>query len=45
VGYADAETAGDENAEEKGWTFQESSICDVEPYEFTETRYRPKKED
>jgi len=43
IGFIDAETTGDENAEEKGWIFDESSICEVEPYEETVVKYREKQ--
>jgi len=33
IGYVWAETTGDDSAYEKGWTFNEDSVCFVEPIE------------
>lgn len=40
IGYWDAETTGDDTPGEKGWEFDENTICFVEPYDHIETRYR-----
>jgi hypothetical protein len=41
IGFTWAITTGDENANDLGWEFDPESIHFVEPYEVTETRYRP----
>jgi len=40
IGFVDWRTTGDGS---DGWEFDEESICEVEPYEVTETRYREKQ--
>lgn len=40
IGYEWAETTGDMGPWEAGWEFDEDSICFVEPYEITVTKYR-----
>lgn len=40
VGYYDARTTGDLTPDERGWRFDETSVCAVEAYEHAETRYR-----
>lgn len=40
VGYGWASTTGDTSINDVGWEFDEDSICFVEPYEETITRYR-----
>jgi hypothetical protein len=40
IGYNWASTTGDDTPYEKGWEFDEDSICYVEPYEVTEIKYK-----
>ena len=40
VGYVAASTTGDNSPSDVGWEFDESSVCFVEPYQHTETRYK-----
>ena len=40
IGFMWASTTGDDSAYWKGWKFDEDSICFVEPYEVTVTKYR-----
>lgn len=40
IGFKWAETTGDDTPYEKGWEFDEDSICFVEPYDVTITKYR-----
>lgn len=40
IGFDWAQATGDDTAWEKGWEFNENSICFVEPYEVTITKYR-----
>ena len=40
IGFQWAETTGDDTPYEKGWEFDEDSICFVEPYDVTITKYR-----
>ena len=39
IGFDWAETTGDENAKDKGWEFDPSSICEVVAKEVTKTVY------
>lgn len=41
IGFHNAITTGDESAEEKGWEFDPSSICEVLAKEKTITVYEP----
>ncbi len=41
IGYDDAITTGDENASEKGWDFDPSSIVEVVAQTETITTYKP----
>jgi hypothetical protein len=43
VGFIDGKTTGDDSAEEKGWEFDPSTICEVEAHEKTITVYEQKK--
>ena len=40
IGYGWASTTGDNSIWDAGWEFDEDSICFVEPYEVTMTKYR-----
>lgn len=40
IGFKWAETTEDDTPHDKGWEFDESSICFVEPYEVTITKYK-----
>lgn len=40
IGFEWATTTGDDSPYDKGWEFDEDSICFVEPYEVTITKYR-----
>lgn len=44
IGFEGAETTGDESAEDKGWEFDEGSICEVEVVEVTTIVYKRHKE-
>ena len=39
IGFMWAETTGDENAREKGWEFNPSSICEVVAQQVVKTEY------
>jgi hypothetical protein len=39
IGYDGADTTGDENATEKGWEFDPSSICEVIAQQVVKTEY------
>jgi hypothetical protein len=41
IGFADAETTGDDSPRDRGWEFDQSTICEVEAFERTVTEYRP----
>lgn len=43
VGWFGCKATGDASPGDVGWKFDASDICEVEAYEVTETRYRPKK--
>jgi len=43
IGYEWAETTGDNSIWDTGWEFDEDSICYVEPYEITITKYHIKE--
>jgi hypothetical protein len=43
IGFVNADTTGDESAEDKGWKFDEDSICEVKAVERTITVYEPIK--
>lgn len=40
IGWMSARTTGDDSPYDKGWEFDPSSICYVEPYEIKCTKYR-----
>ena len=44
IGYNDAFTTGDDCAEDVGWVFDPSSICQVEPKQVLKTIYVRKKQ-
>lgn len=42
IGFMNGQVTGDNSLDETGWRFNPDSVCEVEPYEETVTKYRPK---